>query len=104
MGLPVFLYAVLRELGLRPNQTVSSAPGLGPRDFADECWRRDPRCQNFHDDFASDEHEPSFVGIGASVLGGATGGAVRLGEVERTVAPTVKWDVHPRFIGIEGSF
>ncbi len=104
MGLPVFLYAMLRELGLRPNQAVSGVEGLGPRDFSGDCSRRDPRCQSFHDDYGSNEHEASYLGIGASVVGGATGGAVRLGEVDRAVAPEVKWEVHPRFMGIEGSF
>lgn len=103
-GLPVFLYAILRELGLRPNQTVSETQGLGPRDFSDGCSRRDPRCQTFHDDYGTDGREPSFVGIGASVLGGATGGAVRLGDVDRAVAPRINWDVHPRFMGIQGTF
>lgn len=103
-GLPIFLYAMFRELGLTPKHTSPDSPGLGSRDFGDGCTRRDPRCQSFHDDYGADYRETAYPGIAASVGAGALGGAVRLGEVDRRVVPTIEWDVHPRFIGVGGTF
>jgi hypothetical protein len=103
-GLPIFAYVIFRQLGLSPKHTSPDAARLGPRDLAEGCTRRDPRCQAFHDDYGADYRETDYGGVAASIGAGAIGGAVRLGEVEREVVPMIEWDVHPTFVGVGGTF